>query len=446
MSEQVWRFIIFWGVWLLVPILVDLTTAIANVVGVLAMRYRRRRLYRPLTYYPFISIVIPVYNSEETLEPCLRSIAAQDYPLDRMEILCISNGTTDNSFGVFARLQAELPLHMRWHTILNKGKAWALNAGIHLARGQYIFNVDSDVVLAPDAVRKVVEVFEVEPDMVAATGSIQVLPPPPDASFSRRVLAECEFFEYLTAFHVGREHQTLLNNLYTLSGAFSIFRREALLETFLYSQLTVTEDTDLTFEFYERFRDKRVGAISTAIAYVHSIESLSALYAQRVRWQRGQVEVSARHRHLLNRPWWAFWGFNPRRVLLIDHTLSFPRAVWTFLLPVLVLFGYPLSLIVTTFIVLYFFYLGIDLLWVAVALSSALPFTWRRARAAWWVLFLLPAYRMLVYWFRLSGFLHAMAEPGTWRVSDPMQQVRAGVADVQRRATQAYAALLASLK
>jgi len=237
MSEQVWRFIIFWGVWLLVPLLVDLTTALSNIAGVLAMRYRRRRLHHPLTHYPFISIVIPVYNSEETLEPCLRSIAAQDYPLDRMEILCISNGTTDNSFGVFARLQEELPLYMRWHTILNKGKAWALNAGIHIAQGQYIFNVDSDVVLAPDAVRKVVEVMEVEPDMVAATGSIQVLPPPPDAPFSRRVLAECEFFEYLTAFHVGREHQTLLNNLYTLSGAFSIFRREALLETPLYSPL-----------------------------------------------------------------------------------------------------------------------------------------------------------------------------------------------------------------
>nr|WP_290670188.1 TIGR03111 family XrtG-associated glycosyltransferase [Ardenticatena sp.] len=446
MSEQVWRFIIFWGVWLLVPLLVDLTTTLANMAGVLALRYRRRRLHRPLTYYPFISIVIPVYNSEETLEPCLRSLAAQDYPIDRMEILCISNGTTDNSFEVFARLQAELPLHMRWHTILNKGKAWALNAGIHIARGQYIFNIDSDVVLAPDAVRKVVKVMEVEPDMVAATGSIQVLPPPPDAPFSRRVLAECEFFEYLTAFHVGREHQTLLNNLYTLSGAFSIFRREALLETFLYSQLTVTEDTDLTFQLYERFHGKRVGAISSAIAYVHSIESLGALYAQRVRWQRGQVEVSARYRHLLNRPVWALLGFNPRRVLLVDHTLSFPRAVWTFLLPVLVVFGYPLSLIVMTFVFLYGFYLSIDLLWVAIALSTAPPFAWQRLRYAWWVLFLLPAYRMLVYWFRLSGFLHAMAEPGTWRVNDPVVQIRQGLANLQQRAAHAYTAIMALLE
>jgi len=417
---------IFWGVWLLVPLLVDGLTMVVSLAGVLVMRWRRRTRRRLQGYWPRVSIIVPVYNSATTLEACLRSIAAQDYPHELLEIWLINNGSHDDSGAVFNRLQAELDVWLGWHSILNQGKAWALNAGIHLARGQYIINLDSDVVLAPEAVRHAIEVMEAEPDLGAATGAIQVLSPPAGATPWQRILAACEFLEYLTAFHVGREHQTLLQSLYTLSGAFSIFRREVLLQTFLYSQETVTEDTDLTFELYERFRDQRIGCISTAIAYVHPIESWSALYAQRVRWQRGQIEVSARHEQLLRRSWWRWRGFSPARILLVDHTLSFPRFAWTLLLPVLVLFGYPLSLLVLVAFVLYGFYVLIDVLWSGVAWLGTDAIARRRLQSMWWLPVLMPAYRMVVFWFRFSGFLHAVAEPGVWRVQDPVAQIRSG--------------------
>ncbi|MDQ7029381.1 MAG: putative glycosyltransferase, exosortase G system-associated [Ardenticatenia bacterium] len=443
MAEYLLNFIVFWGVWLLIPLFVDGMTALSSIISVLVARHRRRCRWRPLDHAPFISIVIPVYNSEETLEACLRSLANQDYPHDRMEVLLLSNGTTDRSFEVFARLHPELPFLAGWHTILDKGKALALNAGIHLARGTYIFNVDSDVVLAPDAVRRVVEAMEAEPDLGAVTGAIEVLPPPEGASRQQRLLAACEFFEYLSAFHVGREHQTLLQSLYTLSGAFSVFRRDVLLETFLYNQETVTEDTDLTFELYSRFRNHRIGCVTTAVAYVHPIESLKALYAQRVRWQRGQLEVSARHHHLLERPWWRLWGFAPSRILLIDHTMAFPRLVWTFLVPILALFGYPLSVLVTAVLFTYAFYVLVDLAWTGIAWLDANELARRRVQRLRWVLPLMPLYRMLVFWFRMSGFLHAAAEePGQWRVLDPWNQIFQGLHDLRQRTAYAYKTLL----
>jgi putative glycosyltransferase (exosortase G-associated) len=321
---------------------------------------------------------------------------------------------------------------------MNRGKAWALNAGIHLARGNYIVNVDSDTVLASDAIRNVVAAMEADPELGAVTGAIEVLPPAADATPLQRVLAECEFFEYLAAFQVGRTHQTILQNLYTLSGAFSAFRREILLQTFLYSQETVTEDTDLTFELYERFRDKRVGCVSSAISYVHPIESLSALYAQRVRWQRGQLEVSARHTSLMRRSMFQISGFAPARTLLIDHTLAFPRLVWTLFLPILTMFGYPLALIVAATLMLYLFYVLIDLAWMAVASIDVNRAARRRMGHTWWVLAALPLYRMLIFWFRFSGFLYAVAEPGTWRVQDPLSQARAGMADIRQRLAAFY--------
>lgn len=440
MTNVLWDLVIFWGVWLFVPVLVDGGTTLASIAGVLAMQWRRKTKgpARQLEHFPFVTLILPVYNSSDTLEACLHSIDGQDYPSERMEVLLINNGSTDSSFDVFARLQAELDVRISWHSIMNQGKAWALNAGIHLARGTYIFNVDSDVVLKRDAVRAIVEAMEADRELGAVTGAIQVLPPSADASPFRRTLAGCEFLEYLSAFHVGREHQTLLQSLYTLSGAFSVFRRDILLKTFLYSQETVTEDTDLTFELYERVHDCRIGCVSRAVAYTHPIESLGDLYAQRVRWQRGQIEVSARHETLLDRPMWSLRGFSPARILMVDHTLAFPRLVWMFYLPVLVVFEYPLSLIVAATLAVYLLYLSIDLLWIILAWYGADPTARRRLRETWWLLPVLPAYRILVFLFRFSGFLHAVAETGTWHVSDPVTKVRTGLLDARRRLQQAY--------
>ena len=424
-------FAFYWGVWLVVPILIDGFTTVVSLTAVLIARARRAlHEHPPPDYYPLVSIIVPVYQSADTLEACLRSLAAQDYPSVRMEVLVIDNGSTDDSFAVFARLQRDLPLRLHWHSIINRGKAWALNAGIHLTQGEFVFNVDSDVVLAPQAIRRVVETMAAEPDLGAVTGAIEVLPPGEGLGGLQRALAECEYFEYITAFHVGREHQTLLQNLYTLSGAFTAFRREVLFKTYLYSNETITEDTDLTFELYERALDKRIGCVSSAIAYVHPIESLGALYSQRVRWQHGQIEVSARHQGLLKGSFWRISGFSPARVLAVDHTLAFPRLVWTFLLPVLALFGYSLAMVLMAWVVLYAFYLLVDLAWVGVAWLGTNAEARRRLRQIWWLLPALPLYRMLIFWFRFSGFLHAVAEPGVWRAPNPVEQLRRAYAQL----------------
>ena len=142
--------------------------------------------------------------------------------------------------------------------------------------------------------------------------------------------------------------------------------------------------------------------------------------------------VSARHESLLKGSFWRLSGFSPARVLAIDHTLAFPRLVWTFLLPVLAFFGYSLAMILMAWIVLYAFYLLIDLAWVGVAWLDTNEHARRRLRQIWWLLPVLPLYRMLIFWFRFSGFLQAVAEPGVWRSANPVEQLR-----------QAYAQMLA---
>ena len=433
MTAYILSFAVFWGVWLMVPILVDGMTTVLGLVGVFFNHLARRRQQVDLSFHPYVSLILPIYNSETTLEACLRSIAAQSYPKDKLEVILVNNGSTDGSFEVFAKLSNEIDITLYWHSVQAQGKSWALNAGIHLAKGQYIFNVDSDVFLARDTVKNTVAYMEGNPDVGAVTGFLVIMPPEPDAPPFRRILTACEFLEYLTAFGVGRSYQSLFRAVYTLSGAYSVFRREAIASTFLYNKETVSEDTDLTFQLYERAPKYRVANLPDAKIYLEPIESLGTLYSQRVRWQRGQLEVSARYKNLLKRPFWRLFGLAPTRALIIDHTLAFPRLVWLVFFPVLLLYGYSLQLLLTAYLIVYLFYLSVELAWFAAAYLFADGSIRKRVLANWFFIPLMPLYRITVFFFRFSGFLHVITEPRTWRVVDPMAQVRAGLEDLQMR-------------
>ncbi|HEY5159185.1 MAG TPA: TIGR03111 family XrtG-associated glycosyltransferase [Anaerolineales bacterium] len=431
MSTGFIRFVIFWGVWILVPIIVDGLTTLFGLIGHFNFHFRNRKPVPPLSFYPYISIIIPVYNGEKTLALCVESIARQSYPFERMEVVIINNGSTDHSFKVFTELQKQLKLRLGWHSIVGRGKSWALNTGIHLTSGKYVFGLDCDVVLDKNAVKRFVEQMEADPGIGAGTGYLVIMPPPSAESRIRLFLANFEFLEYATTFGVGRTYQSVNKAIYTLSGACTVYRREALLRTFLYNKSTVSEDTDMTFQLYEKAPRYRVVAVPQAKIYLHPIGSLFALYAQRVRWQRGQLEVSALHEKLMNKSILKVSGFSPARALLIDHTLSFPRFVWMFFMPILVFFGYSPSLIVTAYLLVYLFYLLSELLWLLAAYIYADVEIKCRIRQNWIYSLFMPLYRSLIFFFRFSGFLYALIEPATWSVQDPGKQIKEGLKTVR---------------
>ncbi|GAP07145.1 MAG TPA: putative glycosyltransferase, exosortase G system-associated [Anaerolinea thermolimosa] len=424
---------VFWGVWLLVPILVDGVSMGLGLVGAVISRWLSRRQSLELDFYPSVSIIIPVHNSADTLRDCLESLEQQTYPLHLMQIILINNGSTDNSQQVFMDFQATSRLNLYWHSIQVAGKSWALNAGIHLAEGQYVFNIDSDVILHPTTIERSVAHFERDPSLGAITGFIEILPEDNDHPFWFQQILNCEYLEYLTVFGVGRSYQSLFRSIYTLSGAFTAFRREALAATLLYNAETVSEDTDLTFQLYERTPSFRVSNFPDVRVFVQPITSLSALYSQRVRWQRGQLEVSALHRNLIRKRARNLLGFSPARTLLVDHTLAFPRLVWMFFLPVLMTFGYSLTLLLTAYILMYLFYLSVEAAWAVAAYAFADTSTRAYVRRIWPTIFLMPLYRMMIFFFRFSGFLITLTEPGTWRITSPIWQIQAGLMDLNLR-------------
>lgn len=90
-----------------------------------------------------LSIIVPVYNVESYIERCIRSIANQDIPNHQYEIIIINDGSTDDSLTIINNVSKEFN-NILVHTQNNTGLGGARNKGISLAKGKYIWFIDSD--------------------------------------------------------------------------------------------------------------------------------------------------------------------------------------------------------------------------------------------------------------------------------------------------------------
>ena len=90
---------------------------------------------------PKISIIVPIYNSEEYLKECLNSLVNQTFK--DIEIICVNDGSTDNSLEIVKHF-AEKDSRIKVINQENKGQSAARNAGLKIASGEWITFIDSD--------------------------------------------------------------------------------------------------------------------------------------------------------------------------------------------------------------------------------------------------------------------------------------------------------------
>ena len=104
-----------------------------------------------------ISVIIPVYNVEDYLIECLESVFDQTYK--NIEIIAINDGSTDNSLGILEDY-ASSNKNLRVISQENSGQSVARNVGINLARGTYIYFLDSDDYIAPETFEHLIRKME----------------------------------------------------------------------------------------------------------------------------------------------------------------------------------------------------------------------------------------------------------------------------------------------
>lgn len=127
------------------------------------------------TAAPLVSIIVPVHQGAATLRPALGAIAANDLPRGVWELIVVDDGSTDETVMIAAEYADCVVRLPGCH-----GPAYARNRGVEVSRGAITVFFDADVCPHPDALRRMVDVLDNEPDVSAVFGAYDTHPVAPE--------------------------------------------------------------------------------------------------------------------------------------------------------------------------------------------------------------------------------------------------------------------------
>lgn len=108
---------------------------------------------------PFVSLIVPVWNEEKTIENSILSLKKVDYPKNKLEIVVVNDGSTDSTSKILKKF-AKDPLITILDNKDNQGKASRLNQGIMMCKGEFVATMDADSEVSPDILKKTIPYFK----------------------------------------------------------------------------------------------------------------------------------------------------------------------------------------------------------------------------------------------------------------------------------------------
>jgi cellulose synthase/poly-beta-1,6-N-acetylglucosamine synthase-like glycosyltransferase len=222
-----------------------------------------------------VSFLLPAYNEEMHIKRCIESIdkAALHYH-GKIEIIVVNDGSTDNT----RRISSEAILNLKYaggkvFNIPNSGRGFALQYGLKRTTCDVVFRTDSDSVIDKHAITPIMNHFK-DPRVGSVSGLILPLE-------ERNWLQKIWILQfYLLAFY--RREWELTDSVLSQPGAFSIFRKDALIKAGGWVDHQLGEDGEITVRLgrcgYRNEYEQH------AVAYSDVPENLQDLREQRVRW------------------------------------------------------------------------------------------------------------------------------------------------------------------
>jgi hyaluronan synthase len=271
-----------------------LLTAYGLVVcGYIVTRFAFSMIYRSVPdagLEPRVAIVMPGFNEEDAIGRSLRSLLEVDYPAAKLEIVAVNDGSTDQTLAAMRAVAAEEPRVQVIDFPENRGKRAAMAAGIRATNAEIVAFVDSDSILEPDALRKLMQGFA-DPKVGAMCGHANVL------NLRETWLTRMQAVRYFVAFRVSKAAESIFGAVTCCSGCFSAYRREAILpklewwenQTFLGLQSTFGDDRSLTNCV---LRGWKVKYEAKAVSHTAVPASFRTFMKQQLRWKRSWTRES----------------------------------------------------------------------------------------------------------------------------------------------------------
>lgn len=296
---------------------------------------KKRQLHNAIhhEYYVPISIIVPAYNEEVTITQTIRSLLSLDYRI--YEIIVVNDGSKDNTEQVVKdtfHLQQELrPIRRQLPckdaisvfsgmsdkgvpiTLINKqngGKADSINMGINAAKYPYFVCMDADSILQKDSLTKIA-VPVLENQNVVAVGSMIrisngcVFQDGKLVKFRlpKKLIPAFQVLEYERSFLSSRILLDKFNANLIISGAFGLFKKDAVIDVGGYQIGSMGEDMELIVKLHSYYRSNRlpysIKYAYDAICWTQAPERIRDLLKQRKRWHIGLMQSMLSHVNLI---------------------------------------------------------------------------------------------------------------------------------------------------
>jgi cellulose synthase/poly-beta-1,6-N-acetylglucosamine synthase-like glycosyltransferase len=291
--------------------------------GVRRLLFPRGRLAAPVT------IIVPAYNEATGIVGSVQSLLQQTYAT--YEIIVVDDGSTDGTFEALDEAFDLVPvpyvepahavqcgeildvwLNRKGYPLrvvrkVNGGKADSQNAGLNVSRTPYVCILDADSVLVRDALDRVLAAFAADDSTIAVGGGIGVVNGcsvvdgyVDTVRLPRHPFALFQVLEYLRSFLYGRIGWASINATLIVSGAFGVFRRDALEAIGGYRVSALGEDLDLVMRLHlyiaESGERGTIKFLPETLCYTEVPTDRASLRNQRIRWERGLAEALSHNR------------------------------------------------------------------------------------------------------------------------------------------------------
>ena len=287
-----------------------------------------------------ISLLIPAYNEEENIVSNIKSLLKIDYPL--FEIVVVNDGSTDrthdkivDSFGLYkieSAVRTSIPTkdvrgvyyNIEYPNLIyvdkeNGGKSDALNAGINISSYPLFACLDADSRIEPDALLKLSIEFLKNTDTIVAGGLVRIangfkIRDGRVSGFSmpEKMVERFQIVEYYRSFLSGRVSWGATNSMLIVSGAFGVFKKQAVIEVGGYKTNTIGEDMEIVVRLHRYMRThKRKYKIifcEDSVCWTQGPMSVADIRSQRRRWQIGLFDTLISHKGLFLNPRYGMIG------------------------------------------------------------------------------------------------------------------------------------------
>jgi len=239
---------------------------------------------------PRCTVIVPAYNEGKRVLMTLKSIVRSAYPANKLQIIAIDDGSADDTFDwikTACKLMPDRIESVRFEK--NRGKREAIFEGVIRSRGRIIVTIDSDSVIEPQTLRRLVSPFMGDESIGAVAGNVRVLNC--DEGFIPKMLDV--IFAY--SFDFLRASQSMVNTVFCTPGAISAYRKEIVMknlnawlnQTFLGTKANIGEDRALTNMILND--GWSVKFQSNAVVYTTAPTTYGKLCRMFLRWARSNV-------------------------------------------------------------------------------------------------------------------------------------------------------------